>query len=212
MTKTTNSPESGKSFVQALSSSDEPQLTKFPPKIVMGTTVRVKVSQSEYELGVVECQFNLHARATLHKGDQPLTTLTLQQKLSMLWPSLRNWYITPLGKGFFEFHFSSFEDMRRTWALGVVNLKPGILRFSCWSRGFKPQAQVQTHAQIWVILMHLPQEYWRKTALFEIAFGLGTPLAIDDATLSRRFGVFARVLVDVEIEGYILSIDIQYEK
>lgn len=72
--------------------------------------------------------------------------------------------------------------------------------------------------------MHLPQEYWRKTALFEIAFGLGTPLAIDDATLSRRFGVFARVLVDVdlseqlfesvvvEIEGYILSIDIQYEK
>lgn len=103
VTKTTNSPESGKSFVQALSSSDEPQLTKFPPKIVMGTTVRVKVSQSEYELGVVECQFNLHGRATLHKGDQPLTTLTLQQKLSMLWPSLRNWYITPLGKGFFEF-------------------------------------------------------------------------------------------------------------
>jgi hypothetical protein len=24
-----------------------------------------------------------------------LTTLALQQKLSMLWPSLHNWYITP---------------------------------------------------------------------------------------------------------------------
>ena len=153
-----------------------------------------------------------------------MTTLALQQKLSMLWPSLRNWNITPLGKGFFEFHFSSFEDMQRTWALGVVNLKPGILRFSCWSRGFKPHAQVQTHAQIWVRLMHMTQEYWRKTTLFEIASGLGTPLAIDDATLSKRFGVFARVLVDVDLseqlfesvvvetEGYALSIDIQYEK
>lgn len=127
VTKTPNPPESGKSFVQALSSSDEPQLTKLPPKIVMGTSVRFKVSQTEYESGVAECQFNLHGRVTLHKGDQPLTTLALQQKLSILKPSLRNWNITPLGKGFFEFHFSSFEDMRRTWALGVVNLKLGIL-------------------------------------------------------------------------------------
>jgi hypothetical protein len=99
-----------------------------------------------------------------------------------------------------------------------------MLKTRYWTRGFKPHAQAQTHAQIWIRLMHLPQEYWRKTTLFEIASSLGTPLAIDDATLSRRFGVFARVLVDVDLaeqlfesvvvetDGYALSIDIQYEK
>lgn len=73
-----NPPESGKSFVQALSSSDEHHLSKLPPKIVMGTSVRVKVSQSEYDSGVAKCQFNLHGRVTLHKGDKPLTTLALK--------------------------------------------------------------------------------------------------------------------------------------
>jgi len=83
---------------------------------------------------------------------------------------------------------------------------------------------MQTHAQIWVRLMHLPQEYWRKTTLFEIASGLGTPLAIDEVTQSRRFGIFARVLVDVDLskqlfetvvverEDHALSIDVFYEK
>jgi hypothetical protein len=72
--------------------------------------------------------------------------------------------------------------------------------------------------------MNLPQEYWRKTTLFEIASGLGTSLAIDESTLSRRFGIFARDLVDVDLSEQLfntvvverdesaLSIDVVYEK
>lgn len=153
------SSDSGKSFAQALSCSGDLQLTKLPPKIVMGTSVRVKISQAEYEFGVAACKCNLHGRVALHKGDPPLTTLSLKQKLSGLWPDMHNWNLTPLGKGFFDFNFSSIEDMHRVWALRVVNMKPGFLRFYCWTKDFKPQAQMQTHAQIWVRLMHLPQEY-----------------------------------------------------
>lgn len=51
-----------------------------------------------------------------------------------------------------------------------------------------------------------------------------TPLTIDDATQNRRFGLFARVLIDValsekmfefvivEREGHALTIMVQYEK
>jgi hypothetical protein len=114
--------------------------------------------------------------------------------------------------------------MRKVWALGVMNLKPGFLCFYCWTRDFIPQAQVQTHAQIWVRLLHLPQEYRRKKTLYEIALGLGTPLTIDEAIQQRRFGLFARVLVDVDLfqtmfdsviverEGHALSIQVHYEK
>jgi hypothetical protein len=113
--------------------------------------------------------------------------------------SIHNWDLTPLGRGFFEFHFNSVEDMRRVWAMGVMNLKPGLMRFYCWTCDFTPQAQAQSHAQIWVRFMHLPKEYWSKKTLFEIASGLGTPLIIDDATMNRRFGLFARILIDVDL-------------
>jgi len=70
----------------------------------------------------------------------------------------------------------------------------------------------------------LPQEYWRKQTLLEIASGLGTPLIIDDTTLYRRLGIYARVLIDiglseqlfesviVEREGHALSVMAQYER
>ena len=72
--------------------------------------------------------------------------------------------------------------------------------------------------------MNLPQEYWEKQTLFEIAFGLGTPLIIDENTQNKKFGIFARVLVDVDLsdklfeyvvierDDHALSILVQYEK
>jgi hypothetical protein len=47
--------------------------------------------------------------------------------------------------------------------------------------------------------MHLPQEYWRRKTLLEISYGLGTPLTIDEATLNKRFGLYARILIDVDL-------------
>ena len=148
----------------------------------------------------------------------------MKAKLSNLWPQLRNWRLIPLGKGFYEFNFNSIEDMKHVWALGVVNLKPGLLRFYCWTKYFTPKAQAQTHAQVWVRLLHLPQEYWSRQTLFEIASGLGTPLTIDETTQNRCFGLFARTLVDVDMaekmfesiiverEGHALTVMVQYEK
>jgi len=217
-------PDSGKSFAQALSDSGEIQLNQLPPRVVMGTSVRVRISQAEFENGIADCRFNLHGRITLSKGDTPYTAQALKLKLNNLWPNLCSWHLIPLGRGYYEFSFSLLEDMRRIWALGVVHIKPGLLRFFHWTKCFSTENQVQTHAQVWVCLMHLPQEYWRKKTLFEIASGLGTPLTIDEATQQRRYGLFARILVDVDLsdkmfesvviesEGHALSIQVQYEK
>jgi hypothetical protein len=73
-------------------------------------------------------------------------------------------------------------------------------------------------------LVDLPQEYWRHTTLFEIANGVGTPIALDIAPKNRTFGHFARILVDldlskrifneimVEREGFSFYVEIQYER
>lgn len=119
----------------------------------MGDSLRIRVSQDEYEQGTFDCKYNLRGWITLNKGNTPLPTQALKLKLCTLWPNLQSWHLIPLGKSFYEFSSSSFEDMRRIWALGVMNLKPGFLCFFCWTKGYIPQNQVQTHAQIWVRLM-----------------------------------------------------------
>ena len=88
-------------------------------------------SLEEYEHGIADCRFNLRGRVTLNKGDTPLPAQALKLKLSNLWPNLQSWLMIPLGKWYFELSFSSLEDLRRIWALGVVNLKLGFLCFFC---------------------------------------------------------------------------------
>lgn len=70
----------------------------------------------------------------------------------------------------------------------------------------------------------MPIEYWRATNLFAIARGTGTPPKIDEKTLTIENGIFARILVDVDLVGSLperilvkrrlmnFLVDITYEK
>jgi hypothetical protein len=134
-----------------------------------------------------------------------MTAHALSSKLKLLWKTAEQWKIISLGRGFYEFQFASFEDMRLAWSMGTVNLKPGILRLSKWTNDFNKYTQRQTHAQIWIRLMDLPQEYWRHRTLFEIASAVGTPLSLDASTSNRVFGHYARILVDIDLSRHIFD-------
>ncbi|KEH15742.1 hypothetical protein MTR_0597s0030 [Medicago truncatula] len=44
------------------------------------------------------------------------------------------------------------------WALGTINLKPGVLRLFEWTKDFNMNKQRNTHAQVWIHLMEFPQD------------------------------------------------------
>lgn len=131
--------------------------------------------------------------------------------------------MVPLGRGFFEFRFSCVDDFRSVWSNGTWNLKPGLLRLSRWSPDFNSFNQKQTHSQVWLHFHYLPLEYWQPRTLFEIAGAIGTPILIDENTRNHSFGHYARVLVDINLAGFlpeslwverekfILEIEIEYE-
>jgi len=66
-----------------------------------------------------ECQNHLHGRIIVAKGDKPLTHLDFCKKLNIPWNSFGPWRVIPLRKGFYEFAFDSFEDMRRAFVGGL---------------------------------------------------------------------------------------------
>jgi len=47
------------------------------------------------------------------KGDKPISVGNLHEKLLALWKPAEEWKIIPLGKGFFDFEFSSVEDLKK---------------------------------------------------------------------------------------------------
>ena len=67
-------------------------------------------------------------------------------------------------------------------------------------------------------------EYWQPKAIFTIARGFRTPLSLDDCTMNKTRGFYARVLVDVDMAnellnqilverpGFAFVTDIEYEK
>jgi len=187
-----NSNPPKKSFSQALvAATVTVTSTSLPTPVIRGETICIPISDETYPQGIKACKQNLRDRPILNKGDKPYGSGEVQTKLQQLWTNIGPWKMKPFGKGYFEFYFSSYDDLRTVWSKGTLNLKPGLLRLFEWSKDFSAHTQLQTHAHVWIRLLELPQEYWMDRTLREIASAIGTPLLIDSATQNRVFGHYA---------------------
>ncbi|KAL6204968.1 hypothetical protein ACLB2K_022234 [Fragaria x ananassa] len=193
-----------KTFASVLSGEVESQvpISKLSTLVLKGDTVYVKINEHIYQDQIKTCRTNLIGRLLLQKGTTPLKTDSLKQALHSLWQPLGPWRLVPIGKGFFDIHFNSEADMLKVWGGGTCTLAFGLFRLSQWQPDFKPgEVLPQTHAQVWIKIYGLSQEYWHHHHIMEIAHGVGTPLQLDAATKEQRFGYYARVLVDINLLG-----------
>jgi len=111
--------------------------------------------------------------------------------------------VTSIGKGYYEFSFSSVEDVRRVRSVASWNPNPSFLKLFAWQNDFNPNLQRNTSAQVWVRIYGLAQEYWRPKIITAIPSSIGSPITIDAITykpmFDRTIGQYVRVLVDIDI-------------
>ncbi|CAJ2679212.1 unnamed protein product [Trifolium pratense] len=88
-----------------------------------------------------------------------------------------------LGKDYFEFIFSSLDDLSAVRSIDFWNLTPGLLRTHAWSADFNPHNVQPSTA--WIRIHGLAR----------------SPLALDEATKKRTFGHFARIIIDVYLSS-----------
>ncbi|KAL6175680.1 hypothetical protein ACLB2K_052319 [Fragaria x ananassa] len=194
------------------------------PVVADGKTT-VMISEDSYQSGLARCKHMLLGRLQLGYNDKPYVPSDLHKKLTALWGDVGNWKLIPMGKGYYAFSFASEDCVSRVWGKGAVFLKPGMLRLMRWVPNFSPANQRNMNAQVWVKFWDLGLEFWEPTTLFEIAHGIGAPIKIDENTLQKRFGHYARVLVDIDLSfdpphelvikrtsGETLGIIIEYER
>ncbi|MCH97558.1 hypothetical protein A2U01_0018553, partial [Trifolium medium] len=220
-------PTTQKSFAEAVNNVCEIPASQLPQACVKGAELAITIPEKDYIAGMEACKHNLHGRIVWPKGATPLTVVALKDKLALLWKDLGRWGMLSLGKDYYEFAFSSLEDVRRVRSIASWSLNPGILKLFAWTKDFNPRTQQNCSAQVWVRFYGLSQEYWRQNILFAIASSIGTPICTDAATakplFERTFGQFVRVLVDmdltqiirykvlVERQGFAFFVDLEYE-
>nr|XP_028960592.1 uncharacterized protein LOC114825736 [Malus domestica] len=181
---------------------EDVHLSQLPTPVVRGDKTYVKISEDLYQEQLKLFQNNLLGRLLLKKGSTPMKTGALKSCLEDAWRPTAPWNLVPIGKGYFDIHFNKEDDMRRAWGGGTCTLATGLFRLSKWTPDFKPgDVLPQTHAQVWIKIFGLSQEYWHPRHLMEIARGVGTPLQLDSATRERQYGYYARILVDVNLAG-----------
>jgi hypothetical protein len=216
-----------KSFADAVTNVCDIPVSQLPLPVVKGDRFAIAIPENEYQSGLTACKHNLHGRVIWPKGTTPLKVGDLKSKLAPLWKSLGKWGITSLGKGFYEFYFSSLEDSQSVCSVASWNLRPGTLKLFPWTKDFNPSAQQNSTAQVWLRIYGLSQEYWRPKILFAIASSVGTPICTDQITIKsqfdREFGHFVRVLVDLDLKkqpvyrvlvervGFAFFVDFEFE-
>lgn len=113
------------------------------------------IPEEEYNEGMDACKLNLHGRVIWPKGATPLTTVALKNKLAPFWKDLSKWEITFIRKGYYEFVFSTLEDVNRVRSISSWNLNPGILKLFSWSKDFSPKTKKKLFSTGWVRLYDL---------------------------------------------------------
>lgn len=172
-----------KSYAAAVKSAD----LEFPPLQVdveqlsipslKGNEIVITLSEEIYQKSIQECRSNLLGRIFYPKN---LSSISI-------------------GKGYFDMHFATVDEMHRFQSRSSWNLKCRVFRVMPWQPDFNPKAPKTTHAQVWVKIAHISQEYWLPRLIMEIAKGVGTPLQFDKATVLRHYGHFARLLIEVDL-------------
>ncbi|XP_026459817.1 uncharacterized protein LOC113360529 [Papaver somniferum] len=119
--------------------------------------------------------------------------------------SLKNqWKLTcsckmiPLGKGFFTIKLENMEDKNSIKA-GKWEVADRVLRVRNWMPNFRPENQSTSSTMVWVHYPGLSFEYWDEKTLFTISRAIGTPVKVDEVTLNYENGLYARVLVDIDL-------------
>jgi len=134
--------------------------------------VAIRVEEEDYLTGLEDCKTHLHGRIILCKGNKPLTHLALTKRLHLVWDSIGPWKAIPLRKGFYEFEFSSLEDMQWVVEMGSWQLSPSFLVLFAWTKEFVTSTTKSTKTQAWVRIYNLPLEYWRPRVVFSITRGI----------------------------------------
>jgi len=136
--------------------------------------------------------------AKLWGENLPLTLIISKTKLD--WKHVKGpvEYIE-LGNGWVLLRFSTVADKDYVWFNRPWFVKGLNFVLSAWVPFFDPYSAIIDRIDQWVRISRLPWEFWVEPTLISLLKPIGEVIRIDQNTLLRKKGRFARVCVNVDV-------------
>lgn len=166
------------------------------PKMAGGNIV-VEIDEEEYRRGVEDLKFSVIGKLSMSRGVDAPTTMEIKEKLMSFW-KIAEIKVIPLGRGVFHILLSNMKDQCIALAAGPIMFNPGVMRLNRWIPGYNALNKSSV-SQVWVRIFNLPLEFRKKQNLFNIGSGIGLPIKIDPHTISLYQGIYARILIEVDM-------------
>jgi len=125
----------------------------------------------------------------------------IKRYIARIWAEFSIDKILMIQKGVFLVHFENLKDKEAVVKRGIYffHSKPFVVK------GWSPDLDIQTDRSktlpLWIRLPHLDMKYWGPESLSKICSVLGVPIKTDRYTKEKSMLRYARVLVDMPIEG-----------
>ncbi|PNX93668.1 hypothetical protein L195_g016823 [Trifolium pratense] len=130
---------------------------QFPCLCIKGKDLAISMPADDYLAGLQKCKHDLHGRVIWPNGLTLLKVDTLRSKLLIMWKSLNRRDLISFGRHYYEFSFSSLEDMRIFRSVTSWNLNLGFLNCLLGRMTSTPSLQQQTTSQVLICINGLSQ-------------------------------------------------------
>ncbi|XP_042481339.1 uncharacterized protein LOC122061879 [Macadamia integrifolia] len=174
-----------------------PDVEDLPNPIRVGSLTRVVIPQEAYEEKLETFSFALIGKVNFRFVSMD----DIRCEVVASWRLKGNVNLSPLGKGFILFRFEKEGDMASIWRRGPIKVGGQIIRFQRWRPDFNINDTYSHTKLVWIRFPELPMEYWHERILLTMAKVAGRPVALDNKTLKATMGNYARVLVEMELNG-----------
>jgi len=104
-----------------------------------------------------------------------------------------------LGNGWILLKFSTVADKDYVWHNRPWFVKGLNLVLTAWVPFFDPYSAVISYIDQWVRISRLPWEFWEEVTLTSLLQPIGKVIRIDQNTLLRKKGRFARVCLHLDV-------------
>lgn len=194
--QTTDNLSSKKTYASAVNPNSGAPLDYIPAQDINGSKC------AHLSLSDVEPEIQYWQTAVLCSvlgANPPLDVI--QRFIRRIWVDCSIDKIVVVRKGVFLVRFDSIEDKDRVLSHGFYyfNRKPFIVKG--WNPDLDLNTDSLTSIPLWIQLPELDIKYWGVSSLSKICSVLGTPLKTDQYTKDKSMLRYARVLVEMPMNG-----------
>ncbi|XP_028765360.1 uncharacterized protein LOC114723332 [Neltuma alba] len=131
--------------------------------------------------------------------------MRMRRIVQAMWGKTGTVTLSDIGNGYMTATFTDIDDYYFALEGGPWLIQNHYLTVQTWKSNFNPWNEKIQKVTAWVRLPGLPGDYYDKKFFYNLGSQIGTPIKVDEMTLTRARTMYARLCVEIDLNVPLLS-------